>query len=59
MMKFRGRVDDSCRKLTAEDAQKRGLPVFRDLGHSLSIAVTDMVRSPVRRKRLLPLQARQ
>ena len=34
--------------MTGDDGQQQGLPVFRDLGHSLSIAVTDMVQSAVR-----------
>ena len=37
------RVDDSCRKMTGNGWGKRGLPDFRDLGHSLSNAVTDKV----------------
>ena len=34
--------------MTGDDEQQQGLPVFRDLGHSLSIAVTDMVQFAVR-----------
>ena len=37
------RVDVSCRKMTGIGWGKRRLPDFRDLGHSLSIAVTDKV----------------
>jgi hypothetical protein len=41
--------DVSCRKMTAPDRLLPDLPVFRDYGHSLPIAVTDTVHSPEKR----------
>lgn len=41
--KSAGGPDVSCRKMTRDDRADPELPVFRDYGHSLPIAVTDKV----------------
>ena len=38
-------LDVSCRKMTSDDGAAPGLPVFREYGHSLSIAVANKVRA--------------
>lgn len=53
-----GEPDVSCRKMTGDDRADPRLPVFRDYGHSLSIAVTDKVCADCKTTNAALLRAR-